>query len=341
MDWTHKIVVKDGRLLAECESEGGRHVVGLAELYRYGLPTGGAMVRHTVKVNFADFVPCEHTEYLAHFGAPSTEGPVCAHQVYEVGSNGQRFLVPALALMRAMFKPSIKLLGEMFAPNALERTCRLCQSGDTVQVIVDTKWAKQAAQASRSNCEVPLGWMMTHPSARNMADSVHRHAMSGRLAIDLPAGHAELVLTGVQGATSTAVTKVKILTIFPGETPDVPGASWSSSLDFVNREWAKDKNIRNPLRLDMPPSIPERPYVTDEEWALISPVLNGQRKNASPFQHCQRKLFEGILQKLSSGKSWKKSTYTVGDWRNAANAYRRWVQRGTFEQALNVLRGMR
>src|SRR5690606_3844573 len=128
--------------------------------------------------------------------------------------------------------------------NALERTCTLGWSGKEVQVIVDAPWATGAHAKRRADCEAPLRWMMLHPSARMMAASVHMHAMSGRIAIDLAEGTAEVVFAGIQGPSAVLVTEVRMLSITPSDALDLPAATWAVRIDYVNRSWAKGRNLR-------------------------------------------------------------------------------------------------
>lgn len=342
MDWARRIVVSGNGLAAEIQSvDGTTSLLGLAELYRRGLPAGENVVRRTLTVSFADFIPCDPREYATHFGLLIADEGVGKHQVFEVLNKGKRFLVPALALMRALFRPSSKLLVNMFAPSALERTCWLDHSNGGVRVVIDAKWATSAVVERNSNWVVPLGWMAMHPSARRMADSVHRHAMSGCLALDLSEGRTEVVMAGVQGADGIRVTEVRFLTVFPGDAPDVQDASVASRLDFVNREWAKGRNMKNTLSAELPLSISSNPQVTDAEWTVLGPLLGDQRKRAKPYLHCQRKLFNGVLGKLASGEAWQSCTYEAGDWYNAVYAHQTWNRRGTLKQALDMLREMR
>ncbi len=342
MDWARRIVVSGSELAAEIESTDGKtQLLGLAELYRRGVPPGVKVVRRTLTVNFTDFVLRDSREYSAHFGMVLPNGHVGGHQVFEVLNEEQRFLVPALALMRALFRPSSKLLANMFAPSALERTCWLNHSEVGARVVIDAKWATSAAEERNSDWEVPLGWMATHPSARRMADSIHQHAMSGCLAIDLPKGRAEVVVAGEQSPAGIFVTEVRFLTVFPSDAPDVQGAAVASQLDFVNREWAKGRTMQNTLSAELPLSVTSNPLVTEAEWATLGPLLEGKRKRAKPYVHCQRKLFNGVLGKLASGKAWQTCAYEVGDWRNAAYAHRTWKLRGTLQQALSALSDMR
>lgn len=342
MDWARKIRVSDGELMAEIEVGDGRlDLTALTELAKRGTPALHPTVRKQLNVRFEDFVHCSSHEYITQFGKSEAERHEDYHRVYRVLSGGKCYLVPALVMLRALFRPNSTLLPLMFAPNALERTCRLDCSGEEVHVIVDAPWTNGHDARGRSDWETPLRWMMLHPSARRMADSVHQHAMSGRIAVDLPEGNLEVVFAGVQGASAVLVTEVRILAVTPLDMPDLPVVTWAPRFEYVNRSWAVGRNLRESVSADVPLRVDGTHELTDEEWIVIGPLLVGQYKKHPTFQHCQRKLLDGILGKLATGKSWRESSYKVGDWRNAATSYRRWTSSGTFSEAMQALRSMR
>ncbi|MCO5354512.1 transposase [Acidovorax kalamii] len=344
MEWARGIVVSGGELWAEVEStNGATGLVALTELYRRGLPTVDKTVRRTVTVNFRDFSPCDARKYTDYFGIQVTDDVVKfeGHQVFEVQHQGKTYLVPALALMRALFRPTPKLLHEMFGPSALERTLWLDYSNGTADIVVDAKWATSSVQETHSSWYGPLRWMASHPTARRMADSVHRHAMAGHLALDLANCNAEVVLAGVQGPNAVMVTEARILSITPSEHPDLPVVGHEHRIAFLDRDWAKGRNLNKRVSTQVPSHVDGTLELTDDEWSAIAPLLAGARKRAYSYELCQRSLFDGVLRKLATGETWRKSTYKVGDWRNAATAHRTWTRRGTFQQALEVLQDMR
>lgn len=342
MEWTRGIVANGGELWADVESTSrGTCLVALTELYRRGLPVIAKKVSKTLTVNFRDFSSCNARSYTDYFGIQVTEGKVRAHQVFEVKQHGRTYLVPALALMRALFKPSTKLLHEMFAPSALERTLWLDYSNGTVNIVVDAKWATSSAEERNINWQRPLGWIASHPTARRMADSVHQHAMAGHLALDLAHCEAEVVFSGVQGPKALLVTEVRILSITPSECPDLPVVGYEHKMDFLDRNWAKGRNLRKTISEQVPAHADGTFDLTDQEWAAIAPLLSEARERSRPYKLCQRSLFDGILSKLGTGESWRRSSYKVGDWRNASTSCNRWKRRGVLEQALVVLRQMR
>lgn len=342
MEWARGIVVSGGELWAEVEStNGATGLMALTELYRRGLPTVNKTVRRTVTVNFRDFSPCNVRKYTDYFGIQMTKGEAGAHQVFEVQHDGKTYLVPALALMRALFRPSTRLLHEMFAPNALERTLWLDYSNGAANIVIDAKWATSSFENSHSKWRGPLSWMVSYPTARRMADSVHRHAMAGRLALNLADCEAEIVLSGSQGPNAVLVTEARILSITPSEHPDLPVVSCEHRIAFLDRDWAKGRNLNKRVSTPVPSHVDGTLELTDDEWSAIGPLLAGARKRAYSYELCQRSLFDGVLRKLATGETWRKSTYKVGDWRNAATTHRTWTRRGTFEQALEVLQDMR
>jgi len=344
MEWARGIVVSGGELWAEVEStKGATGLVALTELYRRGLPTVNKTVRRTASVNFQDFSPCDAHDYTTHFqmlmsnDVAEFEG----HQVFEVQLQGKTYLVPALALMRALFRPTPKLLHEMFAPNALERTLWLDYSNGTADIVVDAKWATSSVHETHGSWHGPLRWMVSHRSARRMADSVHRHAMAGHLTLDLANCEAEMVLAGIEGPSAVLVTEVRILSITPSEHPDLPVVGCEQQIAFLDRNWAKGRKLNKAVSTHVPSRVDGTLELTDDEWSAIGPLLAGARKRSYSYELCQRSLFDGVLRKLATGETWRKSTYKVGDWRNAATAHRTWTRRGTFEQALVLLRDMR
>jgi transposase len=341
MDWARRIVVNEGELVTEIESEDGiASYFPLMDLGKLGLPDVRPAVRKKFEVKFEDFSLCDAQQYRSIFGAKEAaeEG---AHQVFEVVRDGKRYLVPALALMRALFRPTFKLLPQMFVPSALERVCRLEKVDDELKVVVDAQWATTPDPGRTREWAGPLSWMMLHPSARRMADSVHQHAMSGRIAIDLPDGDVELVFYGVQNGLDIAVTSIRVLSVFPWDKPDLPFVNERHQVDFINRKWAEGRNLREVLSTFIPLRADGSYELTDSEWAAIRPLLDGQRKRQRHYLHCQRALFNSVLGKLHTGTSWKKFKYTVGDWQTAATAYRSWRIRGTYEAAISTLRDMR
>lgn len=342
MDWVYGIVVGGGELCAEVGAANGQvSLMGLTDLARHGVPAVHSTIREQMDVCFDDFSPCSADEYVTHFGLPSPNEKAGRHQVFEVFSGGKRYLVPALVMMRALFRPTLKLLPLMFAPSALERSCRLECVDDEIRVVVDAPWTRFAATLRCSDCEGPLRWMMLHPSARRMADSVHQYAMAGIIAVDLPAGHAEVVFAGVQAASAVLVTEVRLLTVVPSDVPDLPVANVATRVNFLDRDWVERRDINEPLSIHVPARAGGSFELSDEEWAVVAPVLEGSRKSRRPYQICQRAMFDGVLGKLATGKSWRDSTYKVGDWRNAATSYSRWNSRGTFAEAMQTLSGMR
>jgi transposase len=342
MEWARRIVVSRGNLLAECESVGGRvSLLDLTELASRGTPSARVVARRKLAVRFEDFIPCDGGEYFAHFGREVHAGTVDQHQVFELVADGTRYLVPALVLMRALFRPTAWLLPRMFRPSVLEQVCTLHFNGSTFEVEVNRRWSTAAASERRSDCEAALGWMMVHPTARRMADSVHQHAMAGRIAVEMPQASAEVVLAGVQDVSAVLVTEARILSVNPMESPDFPVDERVGRIDYINRKWAEGRTLGDPVSADVPLNADGELALTDSEWAVVGPMLEGARKRKREYQHCQRALFDGILGKLATGKSWRDAQYTVGDWRNAATTHRRWTSRGVFTEALQALREMR
>lgn len=345
MEWIRAVKARGSKLWAEVESANGTtYLLALEELYQRGLPADEKTFRKKMTVSFQDLSACDANKFTAHFGLPVPDSYALGHQVFELRHKGKTYLVPALALMRSLFRPSTKLLHEMFAPSALERILWLDYSNEangTGRIVIDAKWATSAAQKQNGNWQGPLIWMTTHPTARRMADSVHQHAMAGRLALDLASCEAEIVFSGVERPDVRLVTEVRFLSITPSEFPDLSVVGCKRKIEFIDRAWAKGRKIKETISAEIPKHADGSFEMTDKEWSVVGQILAGKRKSSRPYQLCQRTLFDGILCKLGTQMPWKRISYKVGDWRNASTSYHTWKNRGTLEQALAILREMR
>ena len=81
----------------------------------------------------------------------------------------------------------------------------------------------------------------------------------------------------------------------------------------------------------------ERVGVTDEEWAIIGPLLPPERGRwARPAQD-NRRYFEGMLWMARSGSQWRLLPDAYGKWNSVFRRFRRWVETGVFDALLETL----
>jgi hypothetical protein len=310
----------------------------LSDLYRRGLPTAVKPARRRIDTNFADWRPVEMDEYLEAFGFKvPTEVEIC-QQVFETESGNRRFVIPVLALMRALFRPTKHLLPTMFRPQALDQVCRLNSSADGLTIDVDAKWASNRVSTGHSDWNGLLGWMLAHPSANAMAGSVHHQALHGRIGMSLPSARALIVLRGLEVGRTMFVTDASVTTITPEDLPVFAIVGVEKVMVLHDRALQKGGNRPERAgRYTVPMRSDGTVELSDDEWLKIEPLIDKPRKRHVPFKLPQRDLLNGILDKLATGTAWQKVSYRTGNWLNASAAFQRWSKRGTLQLILTVL----
>jgi hypothetical protein len=164
-----------------------------------------------------------------------------------------------------------------------------------------------------------------------MAHSVHEHAVRGDIGIALPTATIRAILTGKKIGNTYYVTDIAVNKIVPQE----------HAFDHLHTASSKailDRGCSRTL-----PSIALRGAnfspLSDEEWDAIQPILVPRTIHRCTLP--QRDLFDAVLFKLHTGTPWRKVLCKSGTHENAAQSYRAWKQRGTFDPAIEQLRLMR
>lgn len=81
----------------------------------------------------------------------------------------------------------------------------------------------------------------------------------------------------------------------------------------------------------------ERIGVTDEEWAIIGPLLPAEwGRWARPAQD-NRRYFEGMLWIARTGSQWRHLPDPYGKWNSVFRRFRRWVEIGVFDALVETL----
>ena len=81
----------------------------------------------------------------------------------------------------------------------------------------------------------------------------------------------------------------------------------------------------------------ERIGVSDEDWALIGPLLPPERGRGCRPAGDNRPYFEGMLWMARTGAQWRHLPDEYGKWNSVFRRYRRWVEGGVFDAMLETL----
>lgn len=80
-----------------------------------------------------------------------------------------------------------------------------------------------------------------------------------------------------------------------------------------------------------------RHELSDEQWAIIEPLLPHQRGRGQRFRD-HRTVLDGMFWKLCSGAAWRDLPERYGPWQTVYARFRRWTKAGLFEEILRALR---
>ena len=80
--------------------------------------------------------------------------------------------------------------------------------------------------------------------------------------------------------------------------------------------------------------------LSDEEWAVIGPLLPPERGRWSRPAGDNRPFFEGMLWMARTGAQWRQLPGAYGKWNSVFRRYRRWTETGVFDAMLETLGDM-
>jgi transposase len=84
----------------------------------------------------------------------------------------------------------------------------------------------------------------------------------------------------------------------------------------------------------------ERIGVSDDEWALIGPLLPSERGRGCRPAQDNRLYYEGMMWMARTGAQWRHLPDEYGKWNSVFRRYRRWVETGVFDAMLETLAEM-
>jgi len=319
------------------EGEGTHFPV--ADLYRRGLDNTTRKSMSRITTNFCEWSLADPREYLHEVGFSASASMAINQHFFEFQADGTRFVVPALLLMREIFRPAKFLLPMMFRPHALEQLSKaeVLASGETV-FTAEASWATPGRVKSYSDWGETMNWMNIHPSAKEMASSVHRYALSGFVGLELPMATAQVVCRGIRIKKKMFVTSLTLTTLAP---LDFPESRFAKALPLLHMHAGTlgkgETRVTSTANFVVPVRMDGTVELTDYEWELVEPVLMSNRKCNQPFTRSPRDLLDGILGKLASGKPWRTAPYKVGTYQNAVTACRDWTRRGVLGEVIRVL----
>jgi len=84
-------------------------------------------------------------------------------------------------------------------------------------------------------------------------------------------------------------------------------------------------------------ALGKRIGLTDEEWAVIGPLLPSERGRGCRPAQDNRRYFEGMMWMARTGAQWRHLPDEYGKWNSVFRRYRRCIETGVFEAMLETL----
>jgi transposase len=80
-----------------------------------------------------------------------------------------------------------------------------------------------------------------------------------------------------------------------------------------------------------------RADLTDEQWAVLEPLLPKGKKPGRPPKWSRRQLIDGIRWRTRAGTPWRDVPERYGPWQSVYGLFRRWQRDGTWQRILTGL----
>lgn len=334
MDWADSVRrTANGWAIEVVGADGNQRVVGLGELpgLAKSLKVSGSK-RRKVSFDLSEGRPATAQEYVD--GLDQRLVVSKNHEVYAFEQDGTRYLVPAIVLMGAFFRPfAPDIIKLFFRPQGLDLLCvpDLGAEKPTVKVF-EGMWPRGYRQFDSHLAA--LSWMHCFHSGRVFAACPFEMGRHGVIGLTLPKATAKMVLHGVPKGSAFFVTEVVVTSLVANEEPFDCARCHTTEIS-LHEGRAPDTNQGKVQRVTHPELSHRigRP-VTDTEWAAIEQIL--PRPKASQQVH-PRQVVDCILRKMSEGLPWRQASSEYVSSENARQHYARWLQLGVWDKMSAML----
>ena len=82
-----------------------------------------------------------------------------------------------------------------------------------------------------------------------------------------------------------------------------------------------------------------RLVLNDAQWERVAPLLPGKAGDPGRSAADNRLFLEAVLWMARVGAPWRDLPETFGNWNSVFKRFRRWAQKGVFEELLKLLSG--
>lgn len=338
-EWARRIVVDGGGLAAEIVDELGRcSRIPVRDLTTRGVPAAVSGTHRLRFVNLGEAKRAPATEYLSAFGFRLQSSELFCHTIFEFRSARKRWLVPALAFMRGLFRPAKHLLPDVFLPQMLDRVC-MRDDDAPGGLRLTAPWARRLHR--HGDPTTLLSWMLRDLSANRMAHSAHARAMCGHVDLELPTVEVNLTMHGIQRRDVFHATNCTVTQVLGVEAAQV-GNDLSKANLVLHATRNRDSGLPLANRdLHVTRRADGNVTLTDAEWVAARPIFAPLIQGAKA-QVDHRKVLDGLLLKISGAvPTWRAMSGLGLPHVTYGYYYRRWLAAEALQGCLQLLDAMR
>ena len=331
-----------GKEVAFLGFDGSARRDGVASLLKTGVPLAATSKRLVLECELSDLSIGGAAEYLEAFGMRFAAGQTNHHDVlFGKTRIGHPFQIPALVLMRAMFKPNQQVFPAMFTPANVDTLSFVDYGAAVPQVVIHDKTCrtKISIRARGTNQAEALRWLQTSLSARRCAQGIHFRAMSGALGMEMPQGRAKIILHGLPTESCLFVTKAVLMSCSIAPEDSITGRE--ERFDFrANGNTQSGAVGASAFAFSIPVHRDGTTSVTDDEWHVLETLMEPPKRKWASL-HSRRAMLDVILHKLDSRIPWHKAVAHGMTKSQITLTFRRWVLDGRMDRAIERLGYMR
>lgn len=313
MEWAGGISTEGGLRVQMIERTGDVIFTDLASLRKQGIPSKANREGIALLTNPTSWTRVPTYQYLDAFGSASVAPAIASnHQVFAARLERRTFYIPALALMRAMFRPNGHVLPAVFSPGNVDLLSYVDYAAATPRNVVHDAGLQKSLSRAKAGALIsePLRWLQLCRSARDCCQSVHKYAMQGRLDLDPPDCDLQMSAQGYAIGRKWFVTRLEVNSALTRaqdnllekdetfrfrRTPVATGAPKFSSRDLV-----------------VPLNRVGLARLTDQEWNGVIPFLQVKGAHVRT-KHNPRHVLDAILSKIAHGLAWRQPSPEAPD----------------------------
>ncbi len=305
MEWACGISTEGGLRVQIIERTGNVMFADLASLRKHGLPSKPASEGSSLLTDPSSWKRVPTYQYLEAFGAASLEPAIASnHQVFAARMERRTVYIPALALMRAMFRPNSHVLPAVFSPGNVDLLSYVDYSAATPRHVVHDAGLQKSLSDTDAGPLIsePLRWLQLSRSARDCCQSVHKYAMQGRIDLDPPAGDLQMSAQGHAIGRTLFVTRLELIAVHTRARDTL--LEKDKTFRFRSTPIATGSPKFSCRDLVVPINRAGLASLTDQEWDRVLPLLQGKGAHART-KHNPRHVLDAILSKIAHGHAWR------------------------------------